>query len=1104
MAALSTADAIRPGPGPDRVQVPPPPAAAAGPSPSTPKPSASSAKPNGHASPLLPPAPSSSSSSSAGGTRTLRPPSPPRRASSSNSQGTVGTSGRRRRSGESDQKKLKPSNTSPSAPSPAGEERQGLPNSASTGTLSAIGGFLKTYTPVALFTSSPPPSSSTDAPATPPSPLLARRDRDRRASPAGAGQEGSPRFAGLRTPLPASTPPSSTRTRMVALPAGSPGNVTIPGGYYFSPDLNGVSSPPPPTNASPTQIRMTSPDANLANAKYQAGLTSPVSNATSPSGGGKDGRRRVVSESTAIGSNASRGGGGAGSDDDGGGFPGLGALLNGLPTLNPLNVNWNIGNLLGLGGPNDRNLDPTLDGSSELDEGRDGLGRAIGLAPGAKIGGKKNGGQDLRRSMDLRIEDASHGGLTYFDANDPSSQTAALPPNAPTSGVIPSFDVPFIRKSAELLRPVVRRGASPAQSATAPEGEKEAKSGSGAEAATTPPSAGTTTGGAKSRPALFQLQTPSFSRSSPSNENPPSAGPASSGGPNSAGGANLSRRGSTPLSPALVKAGAEGGFDPLTLHALAREHSETEVLRAVRERDERLYALARVVEEDEPHDDVRRFDGQASVRTAQVQRPAAQHQRSFSAAPGASTASAVRREGSSAPTAAGRAAHARSASVQVGHTAPSLPSTVEAPARKTRQASEDTVKASAGAVRASTDQKRGSGSGTASPVRGRPASTSVSSSAPSTAGAGKRLGDDLAPPKSKKTLFSRLGLAKLDRVPSGSGPPSSRASSIAASSDTVAESHSSSLGGSTLVSDHASHHGSASLPNSASHASFAAAGSKGTKYIRVKVKNKDKKEFRNLFLAQELSTAPAPSPSSSAAAAPTSPVLSDAPSRSGSKLGHHDSSGEGSNGTGAHKERRTPSATSLASTASGSSSSSSEASDAAAGGATASASGHGPAPKRRGVWALKFSTDGSHLAAGCQDGVVRVWAVVQTEEERQRALLESLGRGGETDDLTTDDLPTVPLAPTQSSKACAPKRHRQLFHMPVFSQKPCREFKGHTADVLDVSWSKNGFLLSSSIVSPPFKVLACCEGADGSARAGQDGQAVARKPAGLLGRVRAS
>lgn len=35
--------------------------------------------------------------------------------------------------------------------------------------------------------------------------------------------------------------------------------------------------------------------------------------------------------------------------------------------------------------------------------------------------------------------------------------------------------------------------------------------------------------------------------------------------------------------------------------------------------------------------------------------------------------------------------------------------------------------------------------------------------------------------------------------------------------------------------------------------------------------------------------------------------------------------------------------------------------------------------------------------------------------------------------------------------------------MPIFKSKPLREFKGHEADVLDLSWSKNNFLLSSSM-----------------------------------------
>jgi len=83
------------------------------------------------------------------------------------------------------------------------------------------------------------------------------------------------------------------------------------------------------------------------------------------------------------------------------------------------------------------------------------------------------------------------------------------------------------------------------------------------------------------------------------------------------------------------------------------------------------------------------------------------------------------------------------------------------------------------------------------------------------------------------------------------------------------------------------------------------------------------------------------------------------------------------------------------------------------------------------IWAMKFSFLGRFLATGGQDAVVRVWGVLDRSEHV-----------GSRDD---------------------PGRT----HVPVLSEQPLRELQGHTADILDLSWSAtNGeseFLLSSSM-----------------------------------------
>ncbi|KAK1726299.1 WD repeat domain-containing protein [Colletotrichum acutatum] len=87
------------------------------------------------------------------------------------------------------------------------------------------------------------------------------------------------------------------------------------------------------------------------------------------------------------------------------------------------------------------------------------------------------------------------------------------------------------------------------------------------------------------------------------------------------------------------------------------------------------------------------------------------------------------------------------------------------------------------------------------------------------------------------------------------------------------------------------------------------------------------------------------------------------------------------------------------------------------------------------IWATEFSTDGKYFAAAGKDQVVRVWAVITTHEERRRHEEEENANGASGERLSA----------------------------PVFRSKPIHEFRGHTGEVLDLSWSKNNFLLSSSM-----------------------------------------
>jgi WD40 repeat protein len=82
------------------------------------------------------------------------------------------------------------------------------------------------------------------------------------------------------------------------------------------------------------------------------------------------------------------------------------------------------------------------------------------------------------------------------------------------------------------------------------------------------------------------------------------------------------------------------------------------------------------------------------------------------------------------------------------------------------------------------------------------------------------------------------------------------------------------------------------------------------------------------------------------------------------------------------------------------------------------------------IWSLEFSVDGRFLAAGGQDRIVRVWAVISTPEEREVHEHEEVA--------------------SAFDSACQAMR----LNAPVFKSNPVREYHGHIADVLDLSWSK--------------------------------------------------
>ncbi|XP_010933844.1 uncharacterized protein [Elaeis guineensis] len=122
------------------------------------------------------------------------------------------------------------------------------------------------------------------------------------------------------------------------------------------------------------------------------------------------------------------------------------------------------------------------------------------------------------------------------------------------------------------------------------------------------------------------------------------------------------------------------------------------------------------------------------------------------------------------------------------------------------------------------------------------------------------------------------------------------------------------------------------------------------------------------------------------------------------------------------------------------------------------------------ILTMKFSPNGQYLASGGEDGVVRVWRVMECEQNEESDFPEddpscvyfSVNHNSELAPLYADKERKAKLRSMKrtSDSACV------LIPPEVFriSEKPLHEFRGHDGDVLDLSWSKNNkYLLSSSI-----------------------------------------
>ncbi|ELU01236.1 hypothetical protein CAPTEDRAFT_177177 [Capitella teleta] len=114
------------------------------------------------------------------------------------------------------------------------------------------------------------------------------------------------------------------------------------------------------------------------------------------------------------------------------------------------------------------------------------------------------------------------------------------------------------------------------------------------------------------------------------------------------------------------------------------------------------------------------------------------------------------------------------------------------------------------------------------------------------------------------------------------------------------------------------------------------------------------------------------------------------------------------------------------------------------------------------IWTMEFSHCGRLLATGGQDNLLRVWvlkgAYAFFDDMRQKYNEATKAPSPAPSQDSLNSHTNEPTSDSSSSNC----EEEELDHAP-FMRKPFCIYKGHTADLLDISWSKNFFILSSSM-----------------------------------------
>ncbi|CAH0723503.1 unnamed protein product, partial [Brenthis ino] len=107
------------------------------------------------------------------------------------------------------------------------------------------------------------------------------------------------------------------------------------------------------------------------------------------------------------------------------------------------------------------------------------------------------------------------------------------------------------------------------------------------------------------------------------------------------------------------------------------------------------------------------------------------------------------------------------------------------------------------------------------------------------------------------------------------------------------------------------------------------------------------------------------------------------------------------------------------------------------------------------VWCCKFSVCGRLLATAGQDKLLRIWVTRDAYEMFQDMRTKYNAKQKSSPTPSQESLSSLAPPPSPEDPPLTPSA--------PFCPKPFCIYSGHTSDLLDVSWSKNNFILSSSM-----------------------------------------